>query len=384
MYTPGEDIYGSREHQVFRETVRKFIQSELVPRAREFDELGRIDKALYRKLGDLGVLGIRYDPRYGGQGLDYSFHAVFLEELALCDNAGVAMGISVQTDMATPALHRFGSEELKRRYLVPAIRGEQVAAIAVTEPSAGSDVAGIKTRAVRDGDHWVITGSKMYITNAATADWLCLLAVTDLEAGYGGFTQIIVPTDAPGFSYKLLDKIGNVGSDTGLLFFDDVRVPLANTIGDPQRGFQQQMMQFQDERMVPVVMGPVTARHLWEITLKHARERVLFGKPLSKMQVTQHKFVDMLTQITAAQEFAYRCIRRMVRNEDATVDISLAKVFVTSVQQFVATTCVQIFGGAGYCWENPAARAFVDSRLISIGGGADEVMKQYVAKILGI
>src|SRR5262245_5559594 len=156
MSTPGDDIYGSPEHQAFRETVRRFVQSELTPRAREFDKLGRIDKSLYRKMGELGLLGIRYDPRFGGQGLDYSFQAIFLEELALCDNAGVAMGITVQTDMATPALARFGSDELKRKYLVPAIRGEHVAAIAVTEPAAGSDVAGIKTRAVRDGNEWVI------------------------------------------------------------------------------------------------------------------------------------------------------------------------------------------------------------------------------------
>jgi citronellyl-CoA dehydrogenase len=267
---------------------------------------------------------------------------------------------------------------------VPAIRGEQVAAIAVTEPGAGSDVAAIKTRAVRDGDDWVINGSKMYITNAATADWLCLLAVTDPEAGYGGFSQIVVPTDSPGFSYQLLDKIGNKGSDTGLLFFEDVRVPITNTIGDPQRGFQQQMSQFQDERMVPVVTAPVTARQLWHTTLTHCQERIAFGKPLSKMQVNQHKFVDMLMHITAAQEFAYRCIRQMVRGEDATMDISLAKVFCTGMLQYVATTCVQLFGGAGYCWENPAARAFVDSRLVSIGGGADEVMKQIVAKMLGL
>src|SRR5579884_3175235 len=338
MPAPGDDIYGSPDHQAFRETVRRFVQSELVPRAREFDRLGRIDKTLYRRMGELGLLGIRYDPAYGGQGLDYSYHAVFLEELALCDNAGVAMGITVHTDMATPALHRFGSDELKRRYLVPAIRGEQVAAIAVTDP----------------------------------------------EAGYGGFTQIIVPTDAKGFSYQLLEKIGNKGSDTGLLFFDDVRVPLANTIGDPRRGFQQQMLQFQDERMVPVVMAPVAARHLWELTLAHCQQRIAFGKPLAKMQVNQHKFVDMMIQITAAQEFAYRCIRKVMRGEDATLDISMAKVFCVAVQQYVATTCVQLFGGAGYMWENPAARAFVDTRLVSIGGGADEVMKQVVAKILGI
>ncbi|MFN8545252.1 MAG: acyl-CoA dehydrogenase family protein [Candidatus Binatia bacterium] len=382
MSEAGEDIYGSAEHKAFRDTVRRFVQTELAPRAREFDHLGKLDKTLYPKMGALGLLGIRYDQRYGGLGLDYSYHAIFLEELGRCDNAGVSMGISVHTDMATPALARFGSEELKRKYLVPAIRGDLVSAIGVTEPGAGSDVAGIKTRAVRDGDEWVINGSKIYITNAATADWICLLAVTDPDAGYGGFSQIIVPTDAKGFSYRLLEKIGNKGSDTGLLFFDDVRVPVSNTIGDVGRGFQQQMMQFQDERMVPIVTGPVAARELWEVTLKHCQERVVFGKPLSKMQVTQFKFVDMLIQITAAQELAHRCIRKVVAGEDATVDISMAKIFVTNMQQLVATTCVQLFGGAGYCWENPAARMFVDARLISIGGGADEVMKHYVAKIL--
>lgn len=384
MPNPGDDIYGSPEHRSFREIARKFIQTELAPRAREFDKNGRIDKSLYRKMGDLGLLGIRYDSKYGGQGLDYSYQAIFLEELTLCDNAGVCMGISVQTDMATPALHRYGSEELKQKYLVPAIKGEMVAAIAVTEPSAGSDVAGIKTRAVRDGDQWVINGSKMYITNAATADWMCLLAVTNPEAGYGGYSQIVVPTDSPGISYELLDKIGNKGSDTGLFFFDDVRVPVSNTIGDPERGFHQQMSQFQDERMVVVVSAPVAAKRLWDLTLDHCKQRMAFGKPLSKMQVNAFKFVDMLTQITAAQEMSFRCIRKMVAGEDATVDISMAKVFCTDMHQYVATTCVQLFGGAGYMYENPAGRAFVDSRLAAIGGGADEVMKHYVAKILGI
>ena len=384
MTMAGDDIYGSSEHQAFRAVVRKFVQTELVPRAREFDEMGRSDKAIFRRLGEMGLLGIRYDPRYGGQGLDYSYHAVFLEELALCDNAGVAMGISVQTDMATPALARFGSEELKEKYLVPAIRGEHVAAIAVTEPGAGSDVAGIKTRAVRHGDHWIINGSKMFITNTANADWLCLLAVTDPAAGHKGFTQIIVPTDAPGVSYRLLDKIGNRGSDTGLLFFDDVPVPLSNTIGDANRGFQQQMNQFQDERMVPVVTGPVSARRLWELTLAHAQQRVAFGQPLAKMQVNRFKFVEMMIQITAAEELAHRCIQKMVAGDDVTLDVSMAKVFIANMKQYVATTCVQLFGGSGYIWENPAARAYVDWRLGTIGGGADEVMKEVVAKILKI
>jgi citronellyl-CoA dehydrogenase len=382
MTDSADDVYGSPEHRAFREVVRKFVQTELAPRAREFDAIGRIDKSLYRKMGDLGLLGIRYDQRYGGQGLDYSYQAIFLEELTLCDNAGVCMGISVQTDMATPALHRFGSEELKQQYLVPAIRGEHVCAIAVTEPSAGSDVSAIKTRAVRDGDHWVINGSKIFITNAATADWLCLLAVTDPDAGYGGYTQIIVPTDSRGFTYQLLDKIGNKGSDTGFLFFDDVRVPVTNTIGEVGRGFQQQMNQFQDERMVVVVTAPVSARRLWDLTLEHAQQRIVFKKPLSKMQVNQFKFVDMMIQITAAQELSHRCIRKMVANEDVTLDVSMAKIFATTMNQHVATTCVQLFGGSGYLYENPAARAFVDSRLASIGGGADEVMKQVIAKML--
>ena len=319
------DLFSTPEHESFRETVRRFVEQELRPRAREFDAMGRIDKKLYRRMGELGFLGLRYDPRWGGAGLDWTFTAVLFEELARCDNAGVVMGISVQTDMATPSLHRFGSDALRQQYLVPAIRGEQVAAIAVTEPGAGSDVAGIQTRAVRDGDEWVIRGSKIYITNAATADWLCLLAVTDPDAGYGGFSQILVPTDSPGFRYELLDKIGNWGSDTGQLFFQDVRVPVANTIGDIGRGFQQQMMQFQDERLIGCICTVASSFCLWEETRKWAEQRVLFGKPLAKMQVTQFKFVEMLTELTAARELTHACIRRAQSGEDATRLITMTQ-----------------------------------------------------------
>jgi citronellyl-CoA dehydrogenase len=303
------DLFNTPEHEIFRETARRFAEEELAPRAREFDAAGRIDKSLVKRMGDLGMLGLRFDPEWGGAGLDWSFTTVLFEEMVRCDNAGVTMGISVQTDMATPSLHEFGSDDLKAQYLAPAIAGEMVAAIAVTEPDAGSDVAGIKTRAVRDGDDWVINGSKIYITNAATADWLCLLAVTDPDAGYGGFSQIIVPTDVPGCRCDLLDKIGNWGSDTGQLFFEDVRVPVANTIGDIGRGFQQQMMQFQDERLVACVSTVAGSKLLWERTKQYSEERVLFGKPLSKMQVTQFKFVEMLTQIEAARELVYACVR---------------------------------------------------------------------------
>jgi citronellyl-CoA dehydrogenase len=377
------DLYGSPEHLLFRRTVRKFVQEELKPRAREFDAAGRIDKSLYRTMGELGMLGLRYDPKWGGAGLDWSYTAVLFDEVGRCDNAGVTMGITVQTDMATPSLHQFGTDELRRRYLVPAIKGEMVAAIAVTEPDAGSDVASIKTRAVRDGDHWVINGSKIYITNAATADWLCLLAVTDPDAGHGGFSQIVVPTDSPGLSYQLLDKIGNWGSDTGLFFLENVRVPVTNTIGDIGRGFQQQMMQFQDERLVACVSTNAGAEELWEATRRYCEERIVFKKPLSKMQVTQFKFIEMLTQITAARELTNLCVRKRVAGEDATKEISMAKLFCGRTSRYVADTCIQLHGGFGYMKESVAGRAFVDTRLISIGGGADEVMIHYLARMLG-
>jgi citronellyl-CoA dehydrogenase len=378
------DLFDTPEHEAFREMVRKFAEEELAPRAREFDELGHFDKSLYRKMGELGMLGLRYDPKWGGAGLDWSFSAVLHEELARCDNAGVVMGIGVHTDMATPSLHDFGSDALRQQYLAPSIRGEMVSAIAVTEPDAGSDVAGIKTRAVRDGGDWVINGSKIYITNAATADWLCLLAVTDPEARYGGFSQIVVPTDAPGFRYDLLDKIGNWGSDTGQLFFEDVRVPVANTIGEVGRGFQQQMMQFQDERLVGCISSVAASFLLWDRTREWCEQRQLFGGPLGKMQVTQFKMVEMRTQLEAAREFIYACVRKRVRGEDATREISMAKLFCGRAVRAVADECMQLHGGYGYMKESAAGRAFVDSRLVSIGGGADETMIHYLAKMLGL
>jgi citronellyl-CoA dehydrogenase len=377
-----EDLYSTPEHESFRQTVRRFVEQDLAPRAREFDQIGRIDKKLYRRMGELGMLGICYDPKWGGGGLDWSFTAVMYEELVRADNAGVVMGISVQTDMATPSLHQFGTDELRGRYLTPAIQGDMVAAIAVTEPDAGSDVASIKTRAVRDGDHWVINGSKTFITNTANADWLCLLAVTDPAAGYGGFSQIVVPTDSPGFSYRLLDKIGNWGSDTGLIFLEDVRVPVANTIGTIGRGFQQQMMQFQDERLVACVTSYAGAKVLWEKTRQYCEQRKLFGGRLIDMQVTKFKLVELLTQITAARELTHHCIRKRLRGEEATLDISMAKVFCGRMSRAVADECVQLHGGFGYMKESAAGRAFVDTRLISIGGGSDETMIHYMAKML--
>ena len=377
------DPLATPEHDAFRELVRKFTEEEMRPRAREFDTAGRIDKALFRKMGELGMLGLRYDPSYGGAGLDWSFSAVMHEELGRSDNAGATLAVSVHTEMATPSLADFGSEELKREYLIPAIAGETVSAIAVTEPDAGSDVSGIKTRAIREGDDWVINGSKTYITNAANADWLCLLAVTDPAAGYGGYSQIIVPTETVGLRYDLLEKIGLWGSDTGQFYFEDVRVPVANTIGEVGRGFQQQMMQFQHERLVACISNLSAVEYLWEETKKWCEERVIFGKPLSKMQNTQFKMADLWVQLQAARELNQSAVRKIAAGEDATTLITAAKVFAMNVCMRVATECMQFHGGYGYMKESMAGRAFVDTRLGTIGGGSDETMLQYLAKQLG-
>lgn len=378
-------IYGNtEEHEAFAASLRRFVENELKPRSAEFDKMGRIDKALYKEMGKLGILGLRYDEKYNGLGLDWSYSAVMHEEMGRADNLGITTGILVHTDMATPSLHKFGTEELKQKYLVPAIAGDMVSAIAVTEPDAGSDVSRIRTRAVRDGDDWVINGTKLYITNAATADWLCLLAVTDPEAGHGGFSQIIVPMDSPGITVELLEKVGFYGSDTGQIFLEDVRVPVSNTIGKEGYGFQQQMMQFQDERLCVCISLISAAEMLWEETKRYTQERILFGKPLSKMQNTQFRLVECLTDLTASKELLRSCVEKLVAGEDATNLISMAKLFTCRVGRKVADQCFQLHGGFGYMREAMAGRLFVDARIASIGGGSDETMMHYLAKRLGL
>ena len=378
-------IYGNtEEHEAFAASLRRFVENELKPRSAEFDKMGRIDKDLYKEMGKLGILGLRYDEKYNGLGLDWSYSAVMHEEMGRADNLGITTGILVHTDMATPSLHKFGTEELKQKYLVPAIAGDMVSAIAVTEPDAGSDVSRIRTRALRDGDDWVINGTKLYITNAATADWLCLLAVTDPEAGHGGFSQIIVPMDSPGITVELLEKVGFYGSDTGQIFLEDVRVPVSNTIGKEGYGFQQQMMQFQDERLCVCISLISAAEMLWEETKRYTQERILFGKPLSKMQNTQFRLVECLTDLTASKELLRSCVEKLVAGEDATNLISMAKLFTCRVGRKVADQCFQLHGGFGYMREAMAGRLFVDARIASIGGGSDETMMHYLAKRLGL
>jgi citronellyl-CoA dehydrogenase len=373
------------EHHAFRALVRSFVEREIAPHVDGWEEAGIFPAhELFPKLGALGLLGLEYDPAYGGQGADHLFTVIACEELALSGAGGVPMAIGVQTNMATPSLHRYGSEELKRRYLVPAISGEAVCSVAVTEPDAGSDVAGLRTRAVRDGDEWVINGSKLYITSGVQADWICLLARTSDEGGYRGMSQIVVETGSPGFAVsRKLRKLGNHSSDTAELAFTDLRVPVSNTIGEIGRGFQQQMSQFVVERMYAAYGTVGSARRALDRTRDYLRSRNAFGKPLMANQYLAFKLAELSAQLDMLKHYNYACAEAYIRGEDTTRFATVAKLAAGRLARETADACVQFHGGLGYMEETWTARYFRDSRLLSIGGGADEVMLQVLAKLDG-
>jgi len=374
------------EHEQFRKVVRDLVENEINPHVDEWEAAGTFPAhELFPKLAAIGALGLEYDPEFGGQGADHSFTVVLAEELGRADCAGVPMAIAVQVAMATPALARFGSAELKRAYLEPALRGEMVCSIAVSEPDAGSDVAGIRTRAVRDGDDWVINGRKMWITNGTQADWLCLLARTSDEGGYAGMSMIVVPTSTPGFSVgRKITKMGNRSSDTAELVLDDVRVPVSNTIGEIGRGFQQQMMQFQDERMIGAYMAVSGARRAIDRTIDYLRVREAFGKPLLANQHLQYRLAELVADTDVMIEYCHSAADRIVAGEDVTRMATIAKLKVGRLVREVGDVAVQYHGGMGYAEDMWVERYFRDARLVSIGGGADEVMLRVLSLLEGM
>ncbi len=376
----------TEEHDMVRETIRDFVEAEINPNVDEWESAGEFPAhELFSKLGDLGLIGIEYDPTYGGQGADHTFTVVLGEELGRADCAGIPLAISVQTDMATPALHEFGSEELKQKYLAPAIRGEMVTSIAVTEADAGSDVSAIRTRAVRDGDELIVNGSKTFITNAVQADWLCLLARTSDEGGYTGMSQIVFPTDTPGFSVaKKFDKLGNRASDTAEIVFEDCRIPAANIIGVEGMGFQQQMTQFQNERMIATYMCVGGMQRALDRTTEYLKERKVFGKPLINKQYVQFRLAELTAEVDLLRHYNYACADAYVRGENTMRFSTIAKLKAGRLQRAVSDACMQFHGGIGYMEETWTSRYFRDARLTSIGGGADEVMLYIIAKMDGL
>ncbi|MEM8860681.1 MAG: acyl-CoA dehydrogenase family protein [Chloroflexota bacterium] len=380
-------MYFQSEHQELRTMIRKFVDNEINPHVDEWEE-ARIFPAhdLFGKMGELGLLGLTYDEKYGGSGMNYWYQAVLLEEIGRAKCGGVPMAIAVQTDMATPALAEHGTPEQKEQYLKPAIEGKAVFSIAVSEPDAGSDVAGISTYAVEDGDHWVINGSKMWITNGTQADYLTLLARTDgRDRGYRGMSLIIVPTDVEGFSVsKKLEKMGQHSSDTAILSFDEVRVPKANTIGPEGMGFMLQMQQFQVERLAASLMSLPSMEMAIEMTIDYCKQRKTFKRPLLDNQWIQFKLCELKVEIEALKHLNYYCVRKYVSGQDMTREASMAKLKMGRLSRQVADTCMQFHGGIGYTEEYPLARYYRDSRLGSIGGGADEIMLGIIAKMDGM
>lgn len=372
-----------QDHHDFRKLVRAYVEREIDPRIPQWEEEGSMPlHDLFAEMAGLGFLGLEYEPDYAGQGADHGFTVVLAEEMGRADHGSIGMALGVHVGMATPSLHQFGSEELKRRYLAPAMRGEMVAAIAVTEPDAGSDVSSIRTRAVRDGEEWVITGSKLYITNAVQADWLCLLARTSDEGGYRGMSQIIVPTDIPGVEVtRKLDKLGMRASDTGEIVLTEVRVPVANTVGLEGRGFQQQMAQFVLERMWGNYSAVGAMERALERTRTYVRSRRVFGRVLADNDFVAYKLAELTAEVDLLKHYNYAGAAALMRGEDPRRFATVAKYKAGKLIRLVADWCLQFHGGLGYMEENWTARFYRDARLFGIGAGADEVMLAFLSRM---
>ena len=373
----------TEEHQQLRRTVRQFVEKEMAPHAREWDEAGIFPRELFRQMGELGFLGIRHDPKYGGSGLDYWYVAAFAEALTHSRNAGVNMAMLVQAEMATPIIDAIGTDEQKQLFLAPAISGEKIAALGISEPSCGSDVASIRTTARPDGDDYVINGSKQWITNGTRADFITL-AVRTGEAGYGGVSLLTFPTDVRGYSVaKKLDKVGNLASDTAILYFEDCRVPRRFLLGGENEGFYHIMTNFQGERLVASLGACEGMKSMVDEAVAYGREREAFGRQIIKFQVWRHKFAEYLAQIEAGRQLCYHAVDKFQRKDDCTLEISMAKLYCGDLAQRVAYDCMQFHGGMGYVVETDIARTWRDVRLLTIGGGTREVMKEIISTYSG-
>jgi citronellyl-CoA dehydrogenase len=395
--SPGEPAMPSpfrEEHDQFRKTVRKFAEKELLPYVDEWEKAEVFPNEVFKRAGDLGILGAHYPEEQGGAGGDFWFSVAKSEELVRGGMAGVTMALLVQSDMATPVIGDLGSKEQIEEFLKPALRGEKVAALGVSEPNAGSDVAGIQTWAKKDGDDYVINGAKTYITNGTRADFVTLLVKTNPDAGAHGCSFFLVPTKTKGFSVaKKLKKIGNHSSDTAELAFEDMRVPSRYLLGQENMGFMYLMQNFQSERIIGCTSACAGLNAMLDMSVAFGRERMAFGKPIIKREYWQQKFVDLYAKLEAARALSYKgadaynddkYTRKQAISFDTVKLISMAKIFTGETGTEIADQCVQFHGGAGYVEEYPIARAWRDHRLFRIGGGTTETLRYYVAKLMGL
>ena len=380
-----DSIYFNEEHNIFRKSVRDFVKKEIRPHAEEWEEAEIYPREIFKRMGDLGFLGVSYPEEYGGGGGDYFTTIVFAEEISKCGALGFAMSVLVQTDIGSSAINDFGTDEQKLKYLKPVLAGENIIALGVTEPNHGSDVASIETTSVRDGDDYIIKGSKIFITNGTQADLIILGVRTGPGEGERGLSLIIFETTTPGFSVgRKLKKMGMRSSDTAELFFDDCIVPAENLLGEEGQGFYAIMTGFENERLVGAAMSYSGAEVALELSLKYARQRIQFGRPIGQFQVISHMLSEMATDIEAARQLTYHAAWLKSKGKPCRKEVHMAKVFATEIANQVANKAVQIFGGYGYMQEYEVERIYRDVRLANIGAGTSQIMKNIIAKLLGL
>jgi acyl-CoA dehydrogenase len=378
---PLYQTYFDETHQMIRGTVRRFVEREIRPFVEEWEEKGEFPRSLYTKAGDAGILGIGYPEAYGGAGGDLFCKIASSEELMRCGSGGVAAGLG-SLDIAIPPILSLGTEKQKSRFVPPVLRGERIAALGITEPNAGSDVASIRTRAVKEGDAYRVDGSKTFITSGVRAEQLTCAVRTGGE-GYGGISLLVIESSRPGYSVsQRLKKMGWWASDTAQIYFDDCKVPAENLLGDEGKGFYGIMENFQTERLQLCVMANMTALMALEESIRYAKEREAFGRPIAGFQVTRHKLADMATLVEASREFTYRIAAKMASGSCQIKEISMAKNFACMVSDRVTHDAVQIHGGCGYMREYLVERLYRDNRILSIGGGTQEIMKEIISKHL--
>ena len=378
------------EHEDLRASMQAWVQSELHPHRFEWEETTWPNEAM-RRAGELGFLGLCFPEEYGGQGGDYFYSLVRADCMSYSGCGGLNMGMAVHTDMATPPIHLLGTEEQKQRYLVPSIKGELISCLGITEPGAGSDVAGIRTTAKRDGDEYVINGNKIFITNAKRANYIVLVTKTDPDAGHDGITLFVVDIrdtdgkEVEGFSVsRKLEKMGMHASDTGELSFQDVRVPAENLLGQEGKGFYHISWELQGERLVAAIGCVSGAERMFERTLEYAKEREAFGRPIGKFQAIRHKFAEMSVKIEAAKQMVYMTAWRFANGEYPVREITMAKLYAAQMGCEVVDECIQIHGGYGYMKEYEVERAYRDARLNRIGAGTDEIMLEVIGRSYGL
>jgi len=377
-----KNYYFTEEHELFRQGLKDFLQREVIPNIDKWEDEQRIPKEIWKKFGEMGYMGLNYSTEYGGEAADFWYSVIFCEEVAKVWSGGFAVTPLVIQYMSTPYLYKHASEQIKQKYLVPTIKGELVSCIGITEPGAGSDVQNIKTRAVREGDHYVVNGSKTFITNAVYGDYIVAVVKTDASKGFEGVSLLIIDRNAPGVNAKKLKKLGWHASDTAELFFDNVKVPVENLIGEEGQGFIYLMGGLQLERLTGAISAIAGCENAMDYTLQYMSERQAFGRSINKFQVLRHRMAQLASEIECTKHFVYHCCRLHNDGEYVVKESSMAKLLATELSDKVAYQCLQSFGGYGYMEEYKMARMFRDSRILTIGGGSSEIMREIIAKMI--